>query len=140
MKMLPDKTTIPINRILVDVNMPKVETDKKKEQTFKMKKVTINIKDDKKMTFTANETFEQRKLNKPLGFTKYHLNNKLNLSLSDIRIDRTRREVKVKRRVVIKDGGDEKDFGLIFMGEAIEVKPEVQSSMQEWLAKVESSE
>ena len=41
MKMLPDKTTIPINRIVVDVNMPKVETDKKKEQTFKMKKVTI---------------------------------------------------------------------------------------------------
>ena len=51
------------------------------------------IGDDKYMSWTPNETFEQRKLKKPFVYIKYHLNNKLITPLKDIRIDNGDRSV-----------------------------------------------
>ena len=84
------------------------------------------------MSWTANDTFEQRKLSKILGYTKHHLHQKMKLDLNSINIDFTKHILKVNKRIVLEKGeGD----NFLFTGEALEVKAEVDSSMKTWLAK-----
>ena len=106
----------------------------------KMSKTEIKMSDDKRMSFTTNETFEQRTTEKPLGYIKFHLNAKLNIPLKQIRVNRKKQTVEVQGRLVAKSGGQEGDFNLVFMGQATEVKQEVKVSMDAWLAKVNGSE
>ena len=92
------------------------------------------------MSWSINETLEQRKMKKPLGYTKYHLNKKLNIPLSSIKLDPKKQTVKVRQQVVAKSGGSQDDYGIIFMGEAAEVKSDVKASMAAWLAKMDPTE
>ena len=106
----------------------------------RMKDVKVKLNNGKFMSFSINETLEQRKSGKPLGFIKFHINSKFDTPLKQIKIDRKATTVKVQGRLVAKPGGLEEDYGLVFMGEASEVKQEVKASMATWLDKVAGSE
>ena len=106
----------------------------------RMKDVPIKMEGDKHMSFTKNETLEQRTIDKPLGFIKFHINSKLSIPLKQIKIEREKQIVKVQGRVVAKPGGAEDDFGLVFMREASEIKQEAKASMKKWMSKVDGSE
>ena len=108
-----------------------------------MNKVQVEIDDEKSMSRTRNETLDQRITEKPLGFIKYHLHEKLHIPLKSIKLERQKQIVKItqgKTRIVAKPGGDEADYGLTLMGEALEVKNEMQASMATWLTKINKTE
>ena len=104
----------------------------------KMRQVDVHIAedktDDKTISWTTNDTYETRKREKILGYIKYHLNKKLQLPLKTIQIDRKNGMVKIKHRTVVKTNETDGD-DLIYLGEALEVKSDVEKSMTDWLSK-----
>ena len=105
----------------------------------KMKHVVVHITDDqtdgKTISWTTNDTYEQRKREKVLGYIKYHINKRLQLPLKTIQIDRKNNTVKIKHRIVVKSSETDGDGDLIYLGEALEIKTDVEKSMIDWLSK-----
>jgi len=106
----------------------------------RMRDVDIELGSGKSMSWSKNETLEQRVLEKPLGYIKFYLHEKLKIPLKHVRIDRNKQTVKIQGRLIAKNGGSEVDYGIIFMGEASEVKQEVKTAMATWLAKTNQTE
>ena len=106
----------------------------------KMKGVEIKLHDDKNLTWTTNDTPEERRLDKTLGYTKFHINEKFGIKLQLIKIDRKQRTIKIRtetgNKLVMKptdNNDDEEDY--TYMHEAAEVKPAVKAAMKIWLKK-----
>ena len=103
--------------------------DKKVLKVFFRKMWNVEIK----MTGDNNESIEQRKTTKTLGFTKFHINAKHGTALKLIKIDREKQTVTIQGRVVLKL--DDKGEDCVYMGEGSEVKTDVTASMTAWIAK-----
>ena len=85
----------------------------------RMRDKDIDMGDGKHMSFSSNESLEQRTSDKPLGFIKYHLKEQLEIPLKNIRINRKFRTVKIPGRVVAKPGGGTEGVWVDFLGRGI---------------------
>lgn len=103
----------------------------------RMKNVVFKLPNERNMSWSDNNTFEERSQQKHLGYIKHHLMTKFELSGNDVRINRKANYVKLRKETVAKiDDGT----NCIYLKEALEVQKEVEESMKQWLAKYEDSE
>ena len=87
----------------------------------------------KSMSWTDNNTWDERVMNKQLGLFKHHLHTKHNIPFSDIRIRRSKRTVQVRGTTVVKH---ENDGRLTTTNLAVAVENDVATALETWKQKL----
>ena len=72
-------------------------------------------------------------MNKQLGLFKHHLHSKHNIPLADIRIRRSKRDIKVRGKTVVKS---ESDGSVTATSWALSVQNDVTTALEEWTQKM----
>ena len=92
--------------------------------------------DAQTVSWTDNNSKEERATNKHLGFFKHYLHTKGCIPLNDIRIRRDKQTVKLhNKKIVVKPGPD---GSLIATDEALTVENEVTAAVTQWKRKIDN--
>ena len=103
----------------------------------KMRNITIKCphNDAKTMSWTDNNSFEERAIHKQLGFFKHYLHTKHNIPLADIRIRRDRHTIKLRNNTTAVKPGPDGNL-IATTDEALAVQDDVTAAIEAWKRKM----